>query len=171
MLRFCAVIRGSVTRYHRHSYEIHFHFITRHHGLFRKQGSVITCINSELQFNSLMFAELGIIFIWQWNGKYVCYFFLFLFWYLLTVERNFHIFVRQFFFLKRSFEISITFIINFKVSVFRIILFIKYESGIFFVDKIKFETEYRYQKIAKHEQAKFSLVRSFDVTLIDLTIC
>lgn len=50
------------------------------------------------------------------------------------------------FFLKRSFEISITFIINFKVSVFRIILFIKYESGIFFVDKTKFETEYRYQK-------------------------
>lgn len=65
---FCApvaVIRGSVTRYHRRSYEIHFRFITRHHGLFRKHGSVITCINSEPQFNefnSLMFAELGIIF-------------------------------------------------------------------------------------------------------------
>lgn len=98
---------------------------------------------------------------------------LFSFPFLLFVNgwKKFSHFRAAIFFLKRSFEISITFIINFKVSVFQIILFIKYESGIFFVDKIKFETEYRYQKIAKHEQAKYSLVRSFDVTLIDLTIC
>lgn len=57
--------------------EIHFHFITRHHGLFRKHGSVITCINSDLQFdrfNSLMFAELGIIFVYGWNGERLLFF-------------------------------------------------------------------------------------------------
>lgn len=103
------------------------------------------------------------------ENTFVTFFFSFLV--FVNGWKKFSHFRAAIFFLKRSFEISITFIINFKVSVFQIILFIKYESGIFFVDKIKFETEYRYQKIAKHEQAKFSLVRSFDVTLIDLTIC
>lgn len=107
MLRFCtpvaAVIRGSVTRYHRHRYEIHFHFITRSWSISQTRiGNNLYQFN-ELQFNEFKLSNVcrvgnDIHLAMEWKTFVI--FFPFLFCYLkLFVERNFHIFVyeRQFF--------------------------------------------------------------------------
>lgn len=118
MLRFCtpvaAVIRGSVTRYHRHRYEIHFHFITRSWSISQTRiGNNLYQFN-ELQFNEFKLSNVcrvgnDIHLAMEWKTFVIFFLFFFVIWNYSLKETFTFLCTKGNFFFKRSFEISISY--------------------------------------------------------------